>query len=224
MRLQKYLADAGVASRRKAEQLIREGKVSVNGKVYTDMGYDVQPGDVIRYEGKPVHPLQVQEYYAFYKPGGIVSTVSDPEGRKTIMAFYKGKNRVYPVGRLDYDSEGLMILTTDGDFAHRMMHPRYEKKKIYHVHTERALSADELDTLRKGVVIDGYQTRPVTIRVLDQCFYEFTLTEGRNLQIRKMIGSVGHEVVKLKRIAIGSIKLGSLRPGQMRALTKEEIE
>lgn len=224
MRLQKYLADAGIASRRKAEELIHQGKVKVNGQVHMDMGYDVQAGDRILFEGRLVKPLQVQEYFAFYKPGGIMSTVSDPEGRKTIMAFYKGKNRVYPVGRLDYDSEGLMILTTDGDFANRMMHPRYEKKKIYQVHTSNALSEEQLETLRGGVVIDQYKTRPVLIKVLEEGLYEFTLTEGRNLQIRKMIQSVGLEVTKLKRIAIGKVRLGTLKPGQMRPLQKEEIE
>ena len=225
MRLQKYLAQAGVASRRKAEELIAQGEIRINGRVHKDMGYEVQPKDLVTYQGKPVRPIRrsEHEYWAFFKPGGIVSTVSDPEGRKTVMAFYKGERRVYPVGRLDYDSEGLMILTTDGDYAHKMMHPKFEMMKVYLAELSRELTADELHRLRSSVEIDDYQTRPIGLTQLDGTLYQFELKEGRNRQIRKMLATIDVDVVKLRRIKFGKVTLGKLKPGQMRPLTKEEL-
>lgn len=225
MRLQKYLAQAGVASRRKAEELIAAGEIKINGRVHKEMGYVVKPNDRVTYQGKVVEPIKryEHEYWAFFKPGGIVSTVSDPEGRKTIMAFYKGERRVYPVGRLDYDSEGLMILTTDGDYAHKMMHPKFEMKKVYLAILSRDLTDTELRKLRQGVVIDDYQTRPVTIQKLEDEMYQIELREGRNRQIRKMMELFQVEVIKLRRIRFGKVQLGTLKPGQMRPLTKDEL-
>lgn len=225
MRLQKFLASAGIASRRKAEELIRQGEIKINGRVHTEMGYEVKPKDLVTYKGQAVRPIRhsEHEYWAFFKPGGIVSTVSDPEGRKTIMAFYKGKRRVYPVGRLDYDSEGLMILTTDGDYAHKMMHPKFEMQKTYLAELSRELSLAELKKLRAGVVIDDYQTRPIGLTQLDETTYQVELKEGRNRQIRKMLALFDVEVVKLRRIRFGKVSLGKLKPGQMRPLTKEEL-
>lgn len=225
MRLQKYLAQAGIASRRKAEELIAAGEIKVNGRVYRQMGYVVKPNDRVTYQGKVVAPIKrfEHEYWAFFKPGGIVSTVSDPQGRKTIMAFYKGERRVYPVGRLDYDSEGLMILTTDGDYAHRMMHPKFEQKKVYLAQLSRDLSDEEIRSLRRGVVIDDYQTRPIGLTRLDEKLIQVELKEGRNRQIRKMLALFDVEVIKLRRIRFGKIQLGNLKPGQMRPLTKEEL-
>lgn len=225
MRLQKYLAQAGIASRRKAEELIAAGEIKVNGRVHRQMGYVVKPNDRVTYQGKVVAPIKrfEHEYWAFFKPGGIVSTVSDPQGRKTIMAFYKGERRVYPVGRLDYDSEGLMILTTDGDYAHRMMHPKFEQKKVYLAQLNRDLSDEEIRSLRRGVVIDDYQTRPIGLTRLDEKLIQVELKEGRNRQIRKMLALFDVEVIKLRRIRFGKIQLGNLKPGQMRPLTKEEL-
>lgn len=225
MRLQKYLAQAGIASRRKAEELIAAGEIKVNGRVHRQMGYVVKPNDRVTYQGKVVAPIKrfEHEYWAFFKPGGIVSTVSDPQGRKTIMAFYKGERRVYPVGRLDYDSEGLMILTTDGDYAHRMMHPKFEQKKVYLAQLSRDLSDEEIRSLRRGVVIDDYQTRPIGLTRLDEKLIQVELKEGRNRQIRKMLALFDVEVIKLRRIRFGKIQLGNLKPGQMRPLTKEEL-
>lgn len=225
MRLQKYLAQAGIASRRKAEELIAAGEIKVNGRVHRQMGYVVKPNDRVTYQGKVVAPIKrfEHEYWAFFKPGGIVSTVSDPQGRKTIMAFYKGERRVYPVGRLDYDSEGLMILTTDGDYAHRMMHPKFEQKKVYLAQLSRDLSDEEIATLRRGVVIDDYQTRPIGLTRLDEKLIQVELKEGRNRQIRKMLALFDVAVIKLRRIRFGKIQLGNLKPGQMRPLTKEEL-
>lgn len=225
MRLQKYLAQAGVASRRKSEELIAAGEIKINGRVHKEMGYIVKPHDRVTYQGKVVEPIKrsEHEYWAFFKPGGIVSTVSDPEGRKTIMAFYKGNQRVYPVGRLDYDSEGLMILTTDGDYAHKMMHPRFEKKKVYLALLSRDLTEEEITKLRRGVMIDDYQTRPIGLTKLDDGMYQIELKEGRNRQIRKMMETIEVEVERLRRIRFGKVQLGNLKPGQMRPLTKDEL-
>lgn len=223
MRLQKFLATAGIASRRKAEELIRQGEIKINGRVHTEMGYEVKPKDLVTYQGKPVKPIRQHEYWAFFKPGGIVSTVSDPEGRKTVMAFYKGDQRVYPVGRLDYDSEGLMILTTDGDYAHKMMHPKFEMTKVYLAELARELTTSELKKLRAGVVIDDYQTRPIKLQQLEGTVYQIELKEGRNRQIRKMLALFEVDVIKLRRIRFGKVQLGKLKPGQMRPLTKEEL-
>lgn len=225
MRLQKYLAQAGVASRRKAEELIAAGEIKINGRVHQEMGYIVKPNDRVTYQGKVVEPIKrsEHEYWAFFKPGGIVSTVSDPEGRKTIMAFYKGDQRVYPVGRLDYDSEGLMILTTDGDYAHQMMHPKFEKKKVYLALLSRDLTDRETSQLRRGVMIDDYKTRPIGLTRLVEGLYQVELKEGRNRQIRKMMETIDVEVERLRRIRFGKVQLGNLKPGQMRPLTKDEL-
>ncbi|HHT20785.1 MAG TPA: rRNA pseudouridine synthase [Tissierellia bacterium] len=225
MRLQKYLAQAGVASRRKAEELIAAGEIKINGRVHQEMGYIVKPNDRVTYQGKVVEPIKrsEHEYWAFFKPGGIVSTVSDPEGRKTIMAFYKGDQRVYPVGRLDYDSEGLMILTTDGDYAHQMMHPKFEKKKVYLALLSRDLTDRETSQLRRGVMIDDYKTRPIGLTKLVEGLYQVELKEGRNRQIRKMMETIDVEVERLRRIRFGKVQLGNLKPGQMRPLTKDEL-
>lgn len=225
MRLQKYLAQAGVASRRKSEELIAAGEIKINGRVHKEMGYIVKPNDRVTYQGKVVEPIKrsEHEYWAFFKPGGIVSTVSDPEGRKTIMAFYKGNQRVYPVGRLDYDSEGLMILTTDGDYAHKMMHPKFEKKKVYLALLSRDLTEEEMTKLRRGVTIDDYKTRPIGLTKLDDGMYQIELKEGRNRQIRKMMETIEVEVERLRRIRFGKVQLGNLKPGQMRPLTKDEL-
>lgn len=225
MRLQKFLALAGVASRRKAEELIANGEIKINGRVHKEMGYLVKPNDRVTYQGKVVEPIRryEHEYWAFFKPGGIVSTVSDPEGRKTIMAFYKGDKRVYPVGRLDYDSEGLMILTTDGDYAYKMTHPKFEIKKVYWADLNRELKESEMTELRRGVVIDDYKTRPIGLTHLEETTYQIELKEGRNRQIRKMLALFDVEVIKLRRIRFGKVQLGNLKPGQMRPLTKDEI-
>lgn len=222
MRLQKYLAQAGVASRRKSEELIREGHIRVNGELVTDMGYVVEEGDEVLYKGEPVSEEEEKVYLAFHKPREVLSTVSDDRGRKTVIDYYHGPYRIYPIGRLDYYSEGLLLLTNDGDFALRLSHPRYDKEKVYLVWTNRPISAEEKKILQEGVEIDGYKTRPITIRERKNC-YEFTLHEGRNRQIRKILDHVDIKVRKLLRVRIGNVKLGSLQVGEMRALRKDEI-
>lgn len=223
MRLQKYLAQAGVASRRKAEEYIKEGLVRVGDEVITDMGYKVEEGDEVYFKDQLVTPEEEHVYYAFYKPREVLSTVSDDRGRKTVLDFYDGPYRIYPIGRLDYYSEGLLLLTNDGDMALKLSHPRYDKEKVYLVWTTRKLTKEEKEKLQSGMEIDGYQTRPIKIRERKNC-YEFTLNEGRNRQIRKMLQEVDVRVKKLLRVRIGKIELKNMKPGQLKELSKEILE
>lgn len=223
MRLQKYLAQAGVASRRKAEEYIKEGLVRVGDEVITDMGYKVEDGDEVYFKDQLVTPEEEHVYYAFYKPREVLSTVSDDRGRKTVLDFYDGSYRIYPIGRLDYYSEGLLLLTNDGDMALKLSHPRYDKEKVYLVWTTRKLTKEEKEKLQSGMEIDGYQTRPIKIRERKNC-YEFTLNEGRNRQIRKMLQEVDVRVKKLLRVRIGKIELKNMKPGQLKELSKEILE
>lgn len=229
IRLQKFLARCGVASRRKAEEFIREGKVKVNGRVVTEMGIKVSPDDHVEVDGKPVKPEKKKVYILMHKPRGYVTTVSDPEGRKTVLELLDGiKERVYPVGRLDYDSSGLLLLTNDGDFANLLMHPKNEILKVYIVTVKGKPSDKALDMLRNGIRIDDYVTAPAFVRVLavyeNKTKLEITIHEGRNRQIRKMCEKIGHPVVRLKRVAYGTLELGSLKPGEWRFLTEREIK
>lgn len=226
-RLQKFLAHCGVASRRKAEELIKDGKVKVNGKVITEMGVIVSPQDRVEVNGKKVSLEKKKVYILLHKPRGYVTTVNDPEGRKTVISLIKGVNeRVYPVGRLDYDSSGLLLLTNDGDLAHKMMHPRYEAVKVYIAVIEGYPSEGALINLRSGVIIDGYKTAPAFVNVLERyeekTKLEITIHEGRNRQIRKMFEAVGHPVIRLKRIAYAGLVLGDLKPREWRHITETE--
>jgi len=226
-RLQKYLAHCGVASRRKAEELIKDGKVKVNGKTVTEMGIIVDRHDRVEIDGKRVSLEKDKVYIMMHKPRGYVTTVSDPEGRKTVVSLLKGVDeRVYPVGRLDYDSSGLLLLTNDGDLANKMMHPRYETVKVYIATVEGYPSENALDKLTGGIVIDGYKTAPALVKVLerykDKTKLEITIHEGRNRQVRKMCEAIGHPVIRLKRIAYANLLLGDLRSGEWRYLTENE--
>ncbi|UZQ86339.1 rRNA pseudouridine synthase [Thermoclostridium stercorarium] len=229
IRLQKYLAQCGVASRRRAEELIRQGKVRVNGQVVTEMGVKVSPDDHVEVDGRPVKPEKKKVYILMHKPRGYVTTVRDPEGRKTVMDLLEGvRERVYPVGRLDYDTSGLLLLTNDGDFANLLMHPRNEILKVYVVTVKGRPSEEALEKLRTGIRIDGYVTAPAFVRVLDEyenkTKLEITIHEGKNRQIRKMCEKIGHPVVRLKRIAYGTLELGDLKPGEWRYLTDREVK
>lgn len=221
------MAHCGVTSRRKAEEYIRDGKVKVNGKVVTEMGVLVTEQDRVEVEGKPVRLVRKKVYIMLHKPRGYVTTVHDPEGRKTVMDLIPGiQERVYPVGRLDYDSSGLLLLTNDGDLAHRMMHPSHEIVKVYIATVKGQPSAEDIRKLEQGIRIEDYTTAPALVKVLeeygDKTKLEITLHEGRNRQVRKMCEAVGHPVIRLKRVAYGSLSLGSLRPGQWRYLTESE--
>jgi 23S rRNA pseudouridine2605 synthase len=231
-RLQKILSGMGVASRRRAEELILEGKVTVNGKVAT-LGMKADPlKDYVKVDGKliagPKKEIQ-KVYLIFNKPRGVVTTLHDPEGRPTVKDFLKGvKYRVFPVGRLDYDSEGLLLLTNDGDFAHAVLHPSKKIPKTYLVKVKGILEEGEIDKLRKGVKLDDGITSPAKVRKIrkteNNSWLEITIHEGRKRQIRRMLERIGHPVLKLTRIRINGLTLGDLKPGEFRPLTDVELQ
>ena len=229
MRLQKYLAPCGVASRRTAEKMITEGRISVNGRIVTELGTQVDDNaDTVQVDGNTVFPETEKHYIAYNKPVGEVTTASDPEGRDTVMDRFRNYPvRLFPVGRLDYDSEGLLLLTNDGDLMNRLLHPSFEIPKSYLTKVSNSVSADEISALRKGVIIDGRLTSPAEVRLIRQETFSadllITIHEGRNRQVRKMIEAIGHRVVRLKRVRFGPVKLGDLPSGMWRKLTDEEI-
>ena len=227
-RLQKILAHAGISSRRKAEQIITEGRVSVNGKVVLELGTRADPtADVIRVDGKRVRPSSRFVYVLLNKPRNVMSTSSDPKSRPTVMEYVtKLKERVYPVGRLDFASEGLLILTNDGDFT-KWMTRAGVIPKVYRVKVSGRPDEAVLGKLRKGMFLDGERLAPCEITPLkegDNPWYEITLHQGRNQQIRKMFGVSGHPVEKLRRVRIGFLEDASLRAGEWRFLTEKEVE
>ena len=229
IRLQKYLALCGVASRRASEKMIQEGRVAVNGSVITEMGVQVdETRDTVTVDGEIVRPEEEKHYIAYNKPIGEVTTVSDPEGRATVMdKFADYPVRLFPVGRLDYDSEGLLLLTNDGDMMNRVLHPSFEIKKVYLVRVSNQVTDAEIAQLRKGVIIDGRMTSPADVRLTRRDAFStdllITIHEGRNRQVRKMIDAIGHQVVHLKRVQFGPVILGDLPSGMWRKLTEEEI-
>ena len=230
MRLQKYLALSGVASRRASEKLIAEGHVAVNGAVVTEMGVQVDEfSDTVTVDGAPVSLETEKHYLAYYKPIGEVTTVSDPEGRATVMDRFRDYPvRLYPVGRLDYDSEGLLLLTNDGDLMNSLLHPSHEVEKAYLVKVSNHINEETLRRLRTGVTLDdGRMTSPAEARLVRYETFAsavmVTIHEGRNRQVRRMFSAVGHEVVSLKRVGFAGIKLGDLPRGQWRRLTDREV-
>lgn len=227
-RLQKIIAAAGVASRRKAEQLILEGRVTLNGKMVTELGTKAEFGvDHIKVDGKLLHPPKEFLYIALNKPVGYVTTVSDPEGRPTVMDLLKGiKTRVYPVGRLDYNSEGLLLFTNDGEFAKAVMAAKTKLVKTYVVKVNAGLTLDQEEHFRRGVSLAGKRTAPAGLKKLKTAtnpWYEVQLTEGRQNQIRMMFRNFGVLVEKLKRVRIGFLELGDLRHKEFRTLTPGEV-
>jgi len=239
-RLQKVLAKAGVASRRRAEQLILEGRVSVNGTKICALGHKVETQDYIEVDGKPVEHPESLHYYLLNKPVGTITSVSDPQGRPTVIDLMKDiPVRVYPVGRLDYDTSGALLLTNDGELAHRLMHPSYGVEKTYRVWIQGPIGINALENLRQGVLLEDGNTAPAkVVRVSGVSrttnsqpkdtkleILEATIHEGRNRQIRRMFATVGYPVLKLERVRFGSLSQGNtLPPGAYRALTKEEIK
>jgi pseudouridine synthase len=228
-RLQKILAHAGIASRRHAEEYILAGRVKVNGKVVDQLGAKADPlADHIKVDGKLIN-IRAEKtiYIALHKPKAVVTTVDDPEGRETVMQFIpKVKQRVYPVGRLDYQSEGLLLLTNDGEFANRVISPKYHVPKTYLVKANGLLTEEEEEAFRAGFVLEGKQTAPARIRLVKRAenpWYEVVLTEGRTHQIRKMFRHFGKLVEKLRRVQIGPVVLRGLRPGDFRLLNLQEI-
>jgi 23S rRNA pseudouridine2605 synthase len=228
-RLQKILSEMGIASRRKAEELILEGRITVNGQVAT-LGMKADPGrDHLKLDGKLLFRPEPKVYIMFNKPKSVVTTLHDPEGRPTVKDFLKKvKYRVFPVGRLDYDSEGLLLLTNDGDFAQSLLHPSKKIFKTYLVKVKGEPDEVKIDKLRKGIKLIEGVTAPAKIKRLRETesntWFEMTIYEGRKRQIRRMFMEIRHPVLKLKRIKIGGLSLGDLEPGAYRFLTAEEIE
>jgi 23S rRNA pseudouridine2605 synthase len=222
IRLNKYLADSGVSSRRKADELISEGSVQVNGKTVYELGVRVEPGvDRVTVNGKPVKPAAQKIYVIFYKPENVLTTMEDPEGRPTVADFMeKLPVRVFPVGRLDWDTEGLLLLTNDGDFAQKVMHPREEIPKTYMVKLDGKPSDAQLQKLKMGVTIPGGRVKALhveRVRVGDSEQYDWVkiiIGEGKNRQVRFMFQKIGFDVKKLKRVAIGQLTLGRLNKGE----------
>ena len=229
IRLQKAIADLGYCSRRKAEELIVKGKVFVNGKKITELGSKVNPSDEIRI-GDDILIKQEKRYFMFNKPREVVTTTSDDKGRKTVLDYFDIDTRIYPIGRLDYDTTGLILLTNDGEFANAMMKPSNRIQKIYLAKVNGILSRDELDELKKGIVIDKHKCVPDKVRVksVDKStnisFIEITIHEGKNHEVRKMFEHFNLDVLKLKRTGYGSLRLGNLASGKYKELSIKEIK
>lgn len=226
-RLNKYLADCGVGSRRECDKLIADGCVKINGKI-ASLGANVEENDSVSVNGRRVTPKTKNYYIMLHKPKGCVTTVKDDLGRKTVMDFVDIKARLFPVGRLDYDTEGLLILTNDGDVANKLTHPKNNVEKVYVARLSGSLTEAERQTLERGVEIDGRKTMPAKVKILAKDEHhtrvEVTITEGRNRQVKKMFESVGKEVEFLKRVAEGELRLGGLQRGKYRFLNEREIE
>lgn len=234
-RLQKIIAHAGFASRREAETMIREGRVTVNGRVVTELGTKADPAtDHVKVDGKLITRAETHRYILLYKPKEVMTTVEDPQGRRTVIDLIKGvRERIYPVGRLDFHSEGLILLTNDGDLAFKVSHPQHGSVKTYHVKVRGVPEERLIAKLERGITIDNKRTLPCEIRQMKttgkgddagNSWYEVKLREGRTQQIRKMFQAVGHPVSKLRRVAIGPLSDPRLGPGDYRELTKTEVK
>lgn len=230
MRLQKFMAEAGVASRRKCEEMILKGEVTVNGKV-AELGMSVEPDDDIRLNGKKLTISQPRVVIMLNKPRGVVSTASDPQGRRTTQEYFRDLGfRVFNIGRLDIDSEGLLLFTNDGELANRLTHPRHNIDKTYRALVEGKLSPQAIEKLKEGVQIDDGRKAKAKIHSVGSARLDIenttvvlSISEGRNRQVRRMFEAVGHKVLRLRRVAIGSLRLNNLRAGEWRFLTEEEI-
>ena len=222
MRLVKYLAHSGVASRRAAERLIADGRVRVGGEVVRDPARDVDASSAVEVEGRPVSP-EPREVWLLNKPAGVTSTAREPGRRRAVTELVDSPRRLYPVGRLDADSTGLILVTNDGELANRMTHPRFEVPRTYRARLRRPPSETDLRALRAGVELDDGPTAPARVRRVSPRVIEITIHEGRNRQVRRMAEAVGNEVLELERIAFGSMRLGDLPEGQARKLSRAEL-
>lgn len=229
-RLQKLIAESGYCSRRKAEELIKQGKVTLNGKKVTELGIKANFKDEILVEGNLIE-YQEKEYYLFYKPRYVVCTTKDDKGRKTVLDFFDDvEKRIYPVGRLDYDASGLLLLTNDGEFANLMMHPSSKIDKFYVAKVEGIVTKDEVKHLKKGVVLDGKKIYPsrVKLKKIDKknltSIVEITIHDGVNHEVKRIMESIGHNIIKLKRESFAFLNLGTLKSGEKRNLTSKEVK
>jgi 23S rRNA pseudouridine2605 synthase len=227
VRVNKYIAQAGLASRRRADQLIAYGKVRVNGKTVRELGTLVMPGDVVDVSGTPIKPVEESVYLVMHKPVGVMTTMRDPQGRRTIVELLPKKlPRIVPVGRLDYDTAGVLLLTNDGDLANRLLHPKFGVDKTYRATIAGRLSPENVEALRAGVKLERYTAAPAKVRVVSvrsgYSVVDVTIHEGRNRQVREMFESLGHPVQTLVRLRFGPVSLGDLGVGRTRSLTPKE--
>lgn len=226
-RLQKVIANSGYCSRRKAEELIKNGKVLVNGKKIEELGFKVDGNDIITVENK-ILKKENKEYILLYKPRGVVTTTSDEKGRKTVLDLIETNKRLYPVGRLDYDTSGLLLLTNDGELTNILIHPKNEIDKVYIAKINGIMNGFEIKTLEKGVLIDGKKTAPCKVKVRkkekDSSIIELTIHEGKNHQVKKMFETIGFKVLKLKREKLAFLNLSGLKPGEYRYLSIKEVK
>ena len=229
MRINKFIAQSGLCSRRKADELVAAGNVKINGISMREPGYDVVTGDVVEVNGKTISGPEKTVYYLLNKPIGFITSAKDEAGRPTVLDIVKDiDERVFPVGRLDYNTSGALIMTNDGSLTYHISHPKHEVFKTYRALVSGQISKERLAKLRKGVDIGGYITRPARVNVIKEAknstLLEISISEGKNRQVRKMCKAVGNPVQALERVAIGEIKLGRLKEGTYRKLTKEEVE
>jgi pseudouridine synthase len=229
-RIQKIIARAGVASRREAERMVLDGRVAVNGKVVRELGAKADPDkDYIKVDGRLVSRPEPKTYLILYKPKGYVTTTFDPEGRPTVTELLeKVKGRVFPVGRLDYDTEGLIFCTNDGELAYKLQHPSHEVPKAYFAKVDGIPAEERLGKLRKGIRLEDGMTAPARVKLIKKLeansWVEITIHEGRKHQVKRMFEAIGHPVIKLKREGFAFLTLGDLKPGEFRYLTAEEIK
>lgn len=229
MRLNRFLAQSGVASRRKCDEIILEGKVKVNGKVVKEMGVEVHDTDVVQYMNRRVKPVENFVYYKLHKPKGYVTTATDDKDRKTVLDLMRGvKYRIFPIGRLDYDTEGLLLLTNDGELTNILTHPKNSVEKTYIANIEGVVTNDEIKKLSSGIDIGGYITKPCSVILISHddknTKLEIKISEGKNRQVKKMIEAIGKSVSFLKRVSVGEIKLGGLARGEYKELNKKEMQ
>ena len=229
MRLNKYIAAAGVCSRRKADELIANGNVRINGAVMKEMGYDVADSDTVQVNGRTISAASKKVYVAVNKPLGYITSMDDDRSRATVAELVADiPERLFPVGRLDYNTTGLLIMTNDGDLTYTLTHPKHEVWKTYIATVSGVISDNRIARLRKGVDLGGFVTSPAKVRVIKQmprhAVVEISIHEGKNRQVRKMFAAVGNKVQELERVSIGDIRLGRLMSGHYRKLTREEIE
>lgn len=229
MRINKYIAQAGIASRRKADELITNGNVKVNGAVMKELGYDVKDGDAVQVNGTQVKNNRKLVYVLVNKPLGMITSAKDEKDRATVMELVQDiDERLFPVGRLDYNTTGALIMTNDGELTYRVTHPKHELEKTYRALVKGVVSEEKVRRLRSGVDIGGYITKKAKVQIIkggqNSTLVEVSIHEGKNRQVRKMFAAVGNPVQELERVAIGKIRLGHLRPGHYRKLTREEVE
>ena len=229
-RLQKKIANSGYASRRKAEELIKNGKVTVNGDVITQMGVLVKDSDIITVEGNALSDKEAKVYYLLYKPEGVITSTKDEKNRQTVVDLINDQSRIYPIGRLDYDTSGALLLTNDGEFANMMMHPSSNVEKVYRVKIKGLIKGPEINKLENGVMIDGVMTSKAKVKLKSYnklnhtSILLVTIHEGRNHQVKRMFEMVGFEVGKLKRESIAFLTLEGLKPGEYRRLAFKEVK